>query len=137
MIKAFIVDIDGTLALRGDRSPYDERSVALDAPNAPIIDIVQRLISTGLQPVFVSGRTESARHATTAWLHRNLHTPIEALFLRETGDNRPDAELKSKIYAENVVGVYDVQFVLDDRSQTVTYWRSVGLTCLQVADGNF
>ena len=32
---------------------------------------------------------------------------------------------------------YRVLFVLDDRNQVVDMWRDIGLTCLQVADGNF
>jgi hypothetical protein len=32
---------------------------------------------------------------------------------------------------------FDVQFVLDDRDQVVEMWRAMGLTCLQVAPGNF
>ena len=31
----------------------------------------------------------------------------------------------------------EILFVLDDRSQVVKMWRELGLTCLQVADGNF
>ena len=32
---------------------------------------------------------------------------------------------------------YQVDYVLDDRNQVVEMWRSLGLTCLQVADGDF
>lgn len=32
---------------------------------------------------------------------------------------------------------YRVLVVLDDRKQVVDMWRSLGLTCLQVAEGNF
>ena len=33
---------------------------------------------------------------------------------------------------------YDVAGVLDDRDQVVKMWRNeLGLTCLQVAEGNF
>ena len=34
-------------------------------------------------------------------------------------------------------GNYNVKFVLDDRNRVVEMWRSLGLTCLQVADGDF
>ena len=32
---------------------------------------------------------------------------------------------------------YSASIVLDDRKQVVDMWRSLGLTCLQVADGDF
>lgn len=32
---------------------------------------------------------------------------------------------------------YDVRVVLDDRDSVVKMWRSLGLTCLQVALGEF
>ena len=35
---AVICDVDGTVALRGDRGPYDYSTVHLDLPNKPIGD---------------------------------------------------------------------------------------------------
>jgi len=32
---------------------------------------------------------------------------------------------------------YHVEFVLDDRNQVVNFWRYLGLTCFQVAEGDF
>ncbi len=34
-------------------------------------------------------------------------------------------------------GRYTIKFVLDDRNQVVEFWRSLGLTVLQVAEGDF
>ena len=41
---AVICDVDGTVALRGDRGPYDYSTVHLDLPNKPIIEVVHRLV---------------------------------------------------------------------------------------------
>ena len=38
---------------------------------------------------------------------------------------------------EHIEPFYDVLCVLDDRDQVVRMWRHRGLTCLQVAPGNF
>ena len=38
---------------------------------------------------------------------------------------------KARIGKENIVGVFD------DRQKVVDMWRKNGLTCFQVADGNF
>ena len=60
------------------------------------------------------------------------------LLMRKDGDNRPDQIVKRELYERHVVGLYEVEGVLDDRAKVVRMWRDeLGLTCLQVADGNF
>jgi hypothetical protein len=48
----------------------------------------------------------------------------------------PDNELKKQFLDEHV-NIEDVFLVVDDRQQVVDMWRKEGLTCLQVAEGNF
>jgi hypothetical protein len=60
-----------------------------------------------------------------------LHLP------RKSGDNRKDSVVKEEIFNEHIKPNFIVEFVLDDRNQVVEMWRKLGLTCLQVADGNF
>ena len=58
--------------------------------------------------------------------------------MRETADFRSDSIIKHEIYQLCIKGKYDVQFVLDDRQKVVDMWRNaIGLTTLQVAEGNF
>lgn len=59
------------------------------------------------------------------------------LLMRGCDDNRPDAEVKKSTYFNEIEPGFDVWLVLDDRNQTVEMWREIGLTCLQVANGNF
>ncbi len=68
MIKqAWIVDLDGTLALRGDRNPYRWDRVGEDEPNVPVIVATQAIAAHPSAPaiVLVSGRDESCRRQTT------------------------------------------------------------------------
>ena len=53
-----LVDIDGTLSLRGGRSPYDWNKVGEDEPNLPIVWIIQRL-QLFATILIISGRDES------------------------------------------------------------------------------
>ena len=78
-----IVDIDGTIALKGNRDPYDLTSVSQDKPNATIIQLTKHLNdSTNCQLVFVSGRNEVCRTETTEWLEKHgFMYPI--LFMRK------------------------------------------------------
>jgi hypothetical protein len=55
--------------------------------------------------------------------------------MRPAGDFTPDEELKRRWISE-----YDLSQVLcifDDRQKVVDMWRELGLTCFQVAPGDF
>lgn len=54
------------------------------------------------------------------------------LFMREA-----DYIVKAELFDKYVRHNYNVIGVLDDRTQVVNMWRSMGLTCLQVAPGDF
>ncbi|MGC4175724.1 polynucleotide kinase [Demequina sp.] len=135
--SAVIVDIDGTLALITDRNPYSHQGVLKDKPNAAVIEVARALAARGHTLVIVSGRTEAARDDTELWLTRHLTTPFVGPFMRADRDDRKDATIKKEIYREHIEPHFDVLCVLDDRDQVVAMWRSLGITCLQVAPGNF
>lgn len=57
--------------------------------------------------------------------------------MRPAGDHRRDAIVKRELFDLHIRHQYRVTHVLDDRTQVVQMWRALGLTCLQVADGDF
>jgi predicted kinase len=137
-----MVDLDGTVALLNGRGPYDETRVSDDLPNQPVIDVVHMSVRSGLRVVFMSGRTDGCRDATEAWLAQHVILPEHrsrfiGLYMRESGDTRPDNVVKLELFDKHVRHAYNVRFVLDDRNQVVKAWRSIGLTVMQVADGAF
>ncbi len=134
--SAWLVDVDGTLALMQGRSPYDWHRVGEDAPNPPVVELVRSLRAAGNAIVVVSGRDGVARAATQAWLHRH-EIPHDALLMRAAGDNRRDSIVKREIFDDRIRQVWHVKGVLDDRDQVVRMWRDLGLTCVQVAPGDF
>ncbi|MGB3673659.1 MAG: hypothetical protein WA988_04380 [Candidatus Nanopelagicales bacterium] len=135
---AWIVDVDGTLALRADRNPYDWRGAAADQPNKPVVTVVQALAAHPKVDsiIAVSGRPEQARSLTEKWLAAH-DVPFDALLLRASDDNRADDIVKEDIFRSVVAPHYSVMGVIDDRAKVVRMWRRIGLTCLQVAEGNF
>jgi predicted kinase len=135
--RAVLVDIDGTTALMCDRSPFDESRVGEDLPNLPVIKVVRALEAAGHRIVFMSGRSDACRTATEEWLTANVGVRYDALFMRAAGDHRKDSVVKAELFDAHVRDTYDVVCVLDDRRQVVEMWRSLGLTVLQVADGDF
>jgi predicted kinase len=134
-----IVDIDGTMALMGDRNPYDESTVSQDKPNWPVVRLVQALISAGDRVIFLSGRTDGCFDDTAKWLNRFIPRDWAnwTLLMRKSGDNRRDDIVKREIFDAEIRDKYHVKFVLDDRNQVVRMWRALGLPVFQVADGDF
>lgn len=135
--KAIVVDIDGTVALRGLRSPFDETRVGEDLPNEPVIEAVRLHLDAGYRVVFVSGRSYDCRSATRYWLNSMLGNADFELFMRPADDNRKDSVVKRELFDTYVRDQYNVRAVYDDREQVVAMWRSLGLTVMQVAEGKF
>lgn len=136
-IKAVLVDIDGTVALMGSRSPFDETCVDRDQPNTRVIDVACAMRAAGHRIVFLSGRTAGCQDATTAWLTRHVGGEFDGPFMRAVGDQRKDSIVKAELFDQHIRDTYDVTCVLDDRKQVVDAWRAMGLTVLQVAEGDF
>jgi predicted kinase len=135
--KTVMVDIDGTVALMGNRSPYDEARVHEDVPHTPVITAVRAMWTAGHTVVFCSGRTEDARAATEAWLREHVNVPYAALHMRKAGDQRKDSIVKLEIFDRYIRDNYDIVAVFDDRAHVVAAWRSIGLTVFAVAEGDF
>jgi trehalose-6-phosphatase len=133
---AIIVDIDGTLAEKGERDPFDWDNVDNDTVHEVIVELVQLLHEDGYVIILVSGREEVCEEKTITWLEDN-GIPYNCLFMRKAGDFRKDTVIKKEIYDTEIKGKYYVRFALDDRDQVVKMWRDEGLVCLQVAEGNF
>jgi hypothetical protein len=115
----------------------------------PIYDLVRMLQTandgygdpyTLYDLIVVSGRPiDKAGKATEDWLKKHSICPRH-LLMRNGGDSRPDYEIKEEILDKMIssgLDLKEVAYVIDDRNQVVNMWRRRGLTCLQVADGDF
>lgn len=130
-----LCDIDGTIAKMTGRSPYDYSRIGEDIPNEPIVKLLN-LLRESNRIILMSGRPDSSRTDTMNWLKQHdIH--YDSLFMRKTDDKRKDSIVKQELFDEFVRSQYRVRFVLDDRNQVVEMWRDLGLTCLQVAPGDF
>ena len=132
LLDCIICDIDGTLALFGNKNPY-ERDFTQDDVNRPIAEILNNTKKT---KILVSGRQDKFRNQTEEWLKDNK-IKFDYLYMRPTGDLRKDFVIKEEIFNNEIKGKFNVRFILDDRNQTVQMWRSLGMTCLQVNYGDF
>lgn len=137
-----IVDIDGTVALNeSGRGWYDWKRVGEDKRNEGVCLIVEALIrDQGLEVVFASGRSEECREETEEWIEREIGLDRERIELYMRPVERrwdKDAEVKYDMFWEKIAPNRNVVAVLDDRNAVVSMWREMGLTCLQVAEGDF
>ncbi len=150
----YIFDLDGTVALINHRrdilAEKDDKlrwrrfyaACDKDTPNAPIIAVMKALAITGAEIRFFSGRSSEVRNKTISWLAE--HTPFmtheidDMLTMRDEGDHTPDDVLKKQwLDALHYDDRNRIVCIFDDRDRVVKMWRDAGLTCLQVAPGDF
>ena len=130
--KACIFDIDGTLALKGDRTHYDYTKVSGDITNKPIIELSEMFGYMYYTILVVSGRDSVCREDTQNWLLNNgVH--FTELHMRPTGDNRNDTIIKEEIY-NTLKDKYDIRYAVDDRLRVCRMWHEKGLCLLKVGD---
>lgn len=137
--EAWIFDIDGTLAIMGDRGPFEWHKVGLDEPNHWVMNVAETLSRDpdfAYKIVVMSGRDEVCRDETEKWLTK-WQVPYDVLLMRSEGDNRKDNIIKAELFWNYVAPNYNVLGVFDDRQQVVDMWRAMGIGCAQVAPGNF
>ncbi|MFE0645535.1 AAA family ATPase [Streptomyces sp. NPDC058877] len=134
---AVMCDIDGTLALRADRGPYDFGRCDRDLLNGSVRDALRAFRSSERDRiVLLSGRSEDHRALTEEWLARH-EVPYDELWMRASGDGRSDDLVKAELFDAHVRHRYAVRVSLDDRDRVVALWRRMGLPTWQVNYGAF
>lgn len=141
-----ISDLDGTIALIGHRQylvkgknrNFDKFNDLCDkdTPNLAVIEVLKTLRSAGYKLIITSGRDDRAKEKTVNWLKQH-GIEYEMLLMRRSGDYTPDQELKEQWLLEKLPPKENILCVFDDRNRVVDMWRSHGLSCFQVAEGNF
>lgn len=147
--RAIIVDIDGTVARMVARGPFDEHLVHTDELIEAVAAMVEHAAMCDIVIIFMSGRTDGCYDATYAWLKQKMEflarefadiSEIQwELHMRRSVEDRgrPDDIVKYEMFRRHVADRYNVLYVLDDRNKVVAMWRAMGLTCAQVAEGDF
>ncbi|MEU5596663.1 AAA family ATPase [Streptomyces sp. NPDC020298] len=135
--SAIMCDIDGTLALMGNRGPYDFTRCGEDALNESVRRaLVSFRLANNDEIVLLSGRGEEFREQTEGWLTRHA-VPYDELWMRPAGDTRRDDIVKAELFDAHLRHRYNVRVSLDDRDRVVALWRRMGLPTWQVNYGNF
>ena len=152
-VPTVIFDIDGTLAdiehrrhfVSGKKKDFNAFNSAMsdDVLNVPVVELHKMCHNAGYQIIYCTGRMEKDRHVTIKFLKKLWITDNfmpEHLFMR-TNNRRsdPDSVIKQDMLDEllKTLDKENILFTVDDRQKVVDMWRNNGLTCLQVAEGNF
>jgi predicted kinase len=137
-----IVDIDGTLAIRGNRSPYDFGKVIEDKINQPIADLLHLIKKGYYKPhlfhvIIFSGRDDCCMEDTEKWLQKN-DIGYDFVYMRKTGDRRKDSIVKKELFNLHIKNKYNCLYWIDDRRQVIDMVRNeLGITCLDCAGHDF
>lgn len=140
-----IVDVDGTLAIRGDRSPYEYFKANKDELNVSVANLVYFIQkeNPNIITVIMTGRENlsdergyTVSDLTQKWLMEN-DVFFDDIFVRHEGDHRSDWEVKKEMYEKFIKDDYNVAYVIDDRKQVIDMWRSENLMVLDVAGHTF
>lgn len=140
---AIIVDVDGTLAYRGNRAIFDFDKSIFDDKAYPLTYILkliddankwQNNVVSKTHIIILTGRDENNQEVTNAWLNKH-QIPFDHIYMRRKGDNRPAPVIKEEIYVNMIRDKYNVLFVLDDDLRNIDMFRSHGLYCL-IADNS-
>lgn len=135
--ETFLCDLDGTLASADHRDVYDYSLVSTDMPNESTVTVVNSLLDSGHNVVFMSGREDVCYHDTMKWLQKHLKFPegiSPLLYMRKERDNRPDVIVKVELFNTFIRGQFNMIGVFDDRPSVCRMWRDMGLKVLQVGD---
>lgn len=158
--SVFICDFDGTVSdlkhrlhlIQGEKKYYDQFYAACvdDAPHKDVINVIFAL-SKFADIVYITGRSETCRSATSEWLYDNglpLYDnglPNGALYMRSEKDYRPDTVVKSELmdqfisdYKKDHYGHEPrIEGIFEDRQAVVDMWRKRGYRVYQVQDGKY
>ena len=137
MPKAFLCDLDGTLAHHTGRDPFDYARVGEDEVDESVLDVIKALwvSDDDYEIIFISARPEESRKVTKDWLKKAGAFPQWPLLMRRSGDCRSDAIVKRELFEEHIEGKYRVMGIFEDRPAVVQMWRELGVRVFDVGWG--
>lgn len=144
-----IVDLDGTVcnidhrkdfAVNKEWDEFHSRGVH-DMPHPHVVDLIRREMNSGMNLLAVTGRPETWRTKTLAWMKEHDALLFEDLLMRPNKSFDPAGIVKVQLIDE-FFGGHDqaleaVAYCLDDQDKIVKVLRDAGFKVHQVAEGDY
>lgn len=147
MKEVVVFDVDGTLAncehrlhhLTSAPKRWSEffAEQKNDPVNEPVAKLFRALRAAGMEIIVLTARPAQFYAETEEWLNRHDLGGYSRLILRNPGDRRNDQYVKKDVLDQLRSEGIQVAFAVEDRARVCAMWRDNGVTCLQVAEGNF
>jgi FMN phosphatase YigB (HAD superfamily) len=144
-IDIIICDLDGTLAdithrlhfIQNKKKDWPQffEACVNDKPIYNTINVINTL-AYNYEVYITSGRNDVVKEITQFWLLKHGIT-YHKLLMRKAGDYRPDSVVKLEWLVNGLIPKERILCAFDDRQRVVDMWRNEGITCYQVAEGNF
>lgn len=127
--NTYIFDIDNTIALRGDRNPFNLTTVIKDKTIHQTITILKLLVEDNLILIFTS-RSESCREDTEKWLEKK-NIVFDELLMRKNEDSRESSLVKEDMY-NSIKKFYNIIGVFEDDQSVIDMFSEYGIFCFNV-----
>jgi len=134
-----------------------DEHVARDTPMPQTWHILESLLFDipENRVIFITGRKETSRNMTYKWLteptcpvrawcsnfwsdrRKSGGAPGPVIYMRSNDDRRPSEVAKRDALNRARLDGYDPKLAFEDRKTDTAMWRSEGLLCCQVAEGNY
>ncbi len=132
----YIFDIDGTIAEKGRRNPYDMDSVDEDTYIKSVMDVMKSMMKNN-NVLVCTGRNNKSKVKTLEWFSSyGVDIPNDKIFFRGDKDQRADWKVKSEMWDE-ISKRYNIVGMFDDRLQVVRHARNLGYKVFNVEYNNF
>ena len=124
---AIISDVDGTLAIRGERGIYEFEKCGVDAVYQEVKQILEMIKNQmEVKILIMTGREATHRGVTERWLLTNT-IPYDTLYMRSAWDGNKGHIIKKQLYDTFIKDKFNILFVMEDEKYSIQMWKEEGL----------
>lgn len=145
--KPFVLcDIDGTIADCSHRQMYVQGEgkkdwktffsmMDEDTPIESTLKLVMEYKAKGHDIILLTARPEDYREITEEWVARHTNIDPITIIMRNSGDKRPDNEVKQQMFETYFKDKYPIETMIDDRPVVIRMWKEIGVPVIDVGNG--
>jgi FMN phosphatase YigB (HAD superfamily) len=129
-MKTVIFDLDNTLLIQTNRSPYDWKDLSGDKPIEAMFELMRLYASVGYYIAISTGRPERVRPQTEDWLKEN-GAFYHKLYLNEVPRGKT-IDHKERVLMSIQEKGYEVIMVFEDDAKCAAMYVSHGVLTLSL-----